>query len=152
VVQTVTPSTDGPRVVAVQRFGFHQLPTTLVIGFNEPLDPTSAQDTANYRITAPDGRPIGVGAAVYDPSSQSVTLSPVQRLDLHRRYKLTVVGTGPNGVKDVSGALLDGAGNGRPGSDFVTTLTAANLVVDAPHPTPGAAAALRLARRVRMRP
>jgi hypothetical protein len=82
---------------------------------------------------------------MYDVTSHSVILSPAARLNLHFRYRLTIIGTGPNGVKDASGNLLDGAGTGRPGSNFVTTVDASNLVV-AGSP-PGASAALRLARR-----
>ena len=44
---------DGPHVTNVQRFGFHARPTTLVLRFNEALDPTRAQDVANYRIVGP---------------------------------------------------------------------------------------------------
>jgi hypothetical protein len=35
---------------------------------------------------------------------------------------LTVVGTGPSGVADGSGNLLDGQKAGHPGSDFVTMI------------------------------
>jgi hypothetical protein len=147
---TVNPSTDGPTVVSVQRFGFHAMPTTLVLTFNEALDPASAQDVKNYQILAPGGHPIAVNQAVYDASSQSVTLSPAHRLNLHRRYRLTVIGTGPGGVKVVSGNLLDGAGNGRPGSNFITTVDAGNLVVTASQRLPGASAALRLANRFKL--
>ena len=58
-----------------------------------------------------------------------MTLSPKTRLDLHKIYTLTVNGTGTQGVSDPSGNLLDGANNGQPGSNFVTTVTAANLVL-----------------------
>jgi hypothetical protein len=71
-------------------------------------------------------------------------LHPVQRLDLHRLYTLTVVGTG---VRGSTGIFLDGAAMGHPGSDYVTTVDAGDLVITSPHP--GAAAALRLARRFR---
>jgi hypothetical protein len=35
------------------------------------------------------------------------------------RYRLTVNGSTPSGVTDASGRLIDGAGTGQPGSDFV---------------------------------
>jgi hypothetical protein len=71
-----------------------------------------------------------------------VTLSPKKRLDVHKRYTLMVVGTGATGVSDTLGTLLDGAHNGKPGSDYVTTITAANLVLG--NSVPGGPA--RLAR------
>lgn len=131
---TVVPGLPGaeapaPTVVSVQRFGFHWMPTTLSVSYSSPMDETRVQDPNNYRIVGPGGRVIPVVSAVYDPTSQSVTLSPQQRLNLHFPYQLTVVGTGLNGVTDADGVPLDGAGNGEPGSDFVTLLTARNLVI-----------------------
>ena len=128
VTQVVTP-VDGPHVTNVQRFGFHAQPTTLVLKFNEALDPTRAQNVANYQIVGPNGVPVAITSAVYDATADTVTLSPKTRLDLHKIYTLTVNGTGAQGVSDQSGNLLDGANNGRPGSNFVTTVTAANLVL-----------------------
>jgi hypothetical protein len=49
-------------------------------------------------------------------------------LNLHRFYELTVIGTGPSGLAGASGLLLDGAGDGSPGSDYVTSITGRDLV------------------------
>jgi streptogramin lyase len=125
---------DGPRVVSVLRFGFHAMPTTLVLGFSQALDPARAQDARNYRIVGPGGRPIAVDSAVYDATTHTVTLAPHERLNVHFGYTLTVVGTGPLGVADASGRLLDGADTGRPGSDFTTVVDAHNLVLPGPAP------------------
>jgi hypothetical protein len=46
----------------------------------------------------------------------------VRRLKSHRLYRLTVIGTGPSGVADTSGILLDGRKTGHPGSNFVTMI------------------------------
>jgi hypothetical protein len=131
---TVVPGQPGstaqaPTVVSVQRFGFHWQPTTVSVSYSSPMDEARVQDPNNYRIVGPGGRVIPVVSAVYDPASQSVTLSPRERLNLHFAYQLTVVGTEPNGVTDVDGVPLDGAGTGEPGTDFVTLLTARNLVI-----------------------
>src|SRR5262249_22247930 len=72
---------------------------------------------------------IPISSAVYDPTSHTVTLRPKARVNLHKLYTLTVVGTGARGMSDSSGTLLDGASNGKPGSNFVTKLTEANLVI-----------------------
>jgi hypothetical protein len=124
--------TGDVRVVGVQRFGIHYQPTTLVVSFNSPMDPLSTQNPRNYTIVGPGGRSIPVGAAQYDPSTQSVTLFPLSRLNLHYRYFLLINGTAPNGLSDVNGNLLDGAGNGVAGTNFVTTVTAANLGLPRP--------------------
>jgi streptogramin lyase len=122
-------ASDGPQITRVERVGFHFAPTTLVLTFNEPLDPTSAQNVGNYRIVGPRGWTIPVVSAVYNAANDTVTLSPSSRLNVHAAYQLTVNGTGSSGVKNIFGDLLDGAGTGQPGSDFVATLTRKNLVI-----------------------
>jgi hypothetical protein len=48
-------------------------------------------------------------------------------LNLHYVYYLSANGTAPNGLKDVDGDMLDGQGNGNPGSDYLTAITWSNL-------------------------
>jgi uncharacterized repeat protein (TIGR01451 family) len=129
---TVAPPVgiDGPIVTLVQRFGFHAQPTTLVLTFDTQLDPVRARDPGNYQIVVLDGprRTIRVESAAYDPVTRTVTLSPECRLNLHHLFRLTVSGMAPKGVTDTLGNLLDGQGTGHPGSDFVTTVAASDLV------------------------
>jgi hypothetical protein len=51
-----------------------------------------------------------------------VTLPLAWRLNPHRRYQLVVNGSTPTGVADLIRNLLDGAGNGKPGSNYVAVL------------------------------
>ncbi len=51
----------------------------------------------------------------------------------HQSYRLIVNGSSPNGLTNTLGQLLDGADADRPDSDYRTTLTWRNLVLD---PTP----------------
>ena len=67
--------TDGPTVLGVQRFGYHWQPTSLVLAFNQSLNPITAQNPGAYQIIDPHGRAVGIVAAVYDPATQTVTLS-----------------------------------------------------------------------------
>jgi virginiamycin B lyase len=126
---------DGPQVLSVSRLGVHTQPTSLVLAFNQPLDATSAQNLSNYQLVGPNKRTIPIRSAVYDAAAGTVTLAPVSRLSLHASYALTVVGTAPNGIRDIYGDLLDGAGTGQPGSDYHATITARNLVLGHPVPT-----------------
>jgi hypothetical protein len=132
---------DGPTILSVQRMGVHALATTIVLTFSEPLDADGAQQVSNYQLTTPQGRPIRIRKAVYDSATNSVTLHPAIRLSLRRVYGLTVVASIGNlidgsgrvagvigEIKDLSGLLLDGAGNGQPGSNFYTSISRANLV------------------------
>src|SRR5262249_21279483 len=99
--------------------------TTVVLTFDRQLDAMPAQNPANYQIIAlgRTRRSIHINKAAYNASTQTVTLRPAQKLNFRHHYRLTVVGTAPEGVTDISGNLLDGLGNGEPGSNFVTTIT-----------------------------
>jgi hypothetical protein len=125
----IIAGSDGPHVTQVERFGIHMMPTTVVVSFDEPLDAASAGNVANYSITGPSGKTIAIRSATYDPVSGTVTLRPAQRINIHHSYKLVINGTGPGGLQDTSGRLLDGADSGHPDSNYVTTLTWRNLVL-----------------------
>jgi streptogramin lyase len=118
---------DGPTVVHLARFGYHSLPTTLVLTFDKALDPSSAQDPLDYTITNSQGHAIRIASVVYNPANFTVAIAPAARLNIHRSYRLTVTGTAPTGLTDTSGNLLDGALTGEPGSNYVTTVTATDL-------------------------
>jgi autotransporter-associated beta strand protein len=111
--------TNALTVRSLARFGFHGQPTSLVLTFSAPLDVTRSQDVKNYRIVTlggqgKDGGLVGhvtpVRAAVYDPSTFTVTLHPAQRLDLHNFYRLTVSGTLADGLTSSNGLPLAGQG------------------------------------------
>jgi hypothetical protein len=123
------PTVEGPLVVAIQRFGYHTLPTSYVITFNEPLDPATAQDISNYQIIGPDGVVEPIKAAVYNPASMTVTLYPRKSLDIHAIYQITLIGTGPGGITSASGLLLDGPQVGTAGTNYVGLLEASQLVL-----------------------
>ena len=134
--QVVDPSTvvggHGPTIVSVLRYGYHMMPTTLVLTFDQVLDAITAEDASDYRVIGPAGAVIGMKSAVYDPATLSVTLHPTQRIDIHYTYTLIVDGNAPGGLTNSQGQLLDGADDGRPGSDYRGPLTLRNLVLDAP--------------------
>ena len=118
---------NGPQVALVQRFGYHSQPTYLVVTFNGPLDPSPGQHASNYVLVGSNGKRIKVKSAIYDASTDAVTLSLSQRLSLPKTYRLTINGTSPSGLKNPDGVFLDGAGTGEPGSNYVTSITRSNL-------------------------
>jgi hypothetical protein len=135
----------APTVSNLQRFGFHAQPTTFVLTFSTALDPVSAQDVANYRLNRIHGDHLGqdipITAAVYDPIAHTVTLEPAHRVYLFAHYRLLVNGSTPTGVKGATGLLLDGNGNGQPGSDYMATfgkeiLAGPNDPASRAHPSP----------------
>ena len=121
----VAQAVAAPVVQELQRFGFHAQPTTFVLTFSTALEQATAEDVANYVLQRIDGQHLGpaipIKAAVYDPITRTVTLDPAHRVYLFRHYRLLVNGSTPTGVTGATGLLLDGRGNGQPGSDFVTT-------------------------------
>jgi hypothetical protein len=109
----------------------------VVLTFNVPLDPASAQNVKAYSIskkTKGDDSSFGVidtsspgstrrvrfQSAVYDAATQTVTLTPVDAFDLGRRFKrVRISGSGANAIKTVTGAAIDGNGDGKAGGDAI---------------------------------
>ncbi len=118
----VAPS---PVVTTVDRFGVHNQPTIIYLAFSTPLDPTSAQNVANYQILGPTDSKgpalVPIESAHYDPATRSVTLKLGERLQVHHPYTLTVTG-----LTSTTGSPLVGS-NGMVGSPYVTTLNRAVL-------------------------
>jgi Bacterial Ig-like domain (group 3) len=124
-----TAAALAPTVTSLVRFGIHMQPTVLVLAFSAPLDASTAQDVANYRITGPEHGRIAIKSAIYDPTRNTVTLKPKHRIDIHYTYHLLVIGTGSGGVRSANGIFLDGAGSHVPGSNYITTLDCRNLAI-----------------------
>jgi hypothetical protein len=129
LTQTVNTSVvDPPRVVSVQSFGTDGQPTVLVVTFSTAPDPTRAQDIRNYVLVGQCGRTFVIDSAVYDPVAHTVSLRPHKRLYLHHGFRLTIIGRGRDGVANPRGTLLDGTGDGMPGSNAVRILTWKDVV------------------------
>jgi len=140
---TVQSADTGPQVVSVQRFGFHAQPTSVVITFNQDLNPTSASNPNAYEILAPGTAgnvAVPIASATYDAATRTVTLVPAYRLYLYEEYLLVVQGTGSNAITDVNGVALDGKANGQPGSDYMAAFGPQDLAGPAPGTDPGSKA------------
>ena len=144
---------QAPTVVSLERLGYHAGPTTLTLRFSAPLDAATATDVRNYQLfeVLRGGHRVAIRirSAAYDPTSRTVTLTPARRLYLFGQYQLVVNGTSPTGVSDIYGNLLDGAGTGRPGSDYVRVFGQEVLVGQAPPAGPRAHAAADAAHKHR---
>ena len=110
--------------------------TTIIVHFQGGLDPATANNTSNYHLRrigkagAIAHREIPLRSAVYNPANNTVTLTPVHRLNVHERYLLTIDGLLSNTNPPLP---FDGDNNGTPGGTFVTVITRANY----PHPLVG---------------
>ncbi len=147
VTITVTPNggvggeqiTSGPTVLNLARLGYHNQPTLIVLTFSEHLDPTRAQNPANYVLLGLQGRKTHFytfNSAVYNDANLTVTLRPNARLPLTITYQLTVHGLPPGGLTDTNGVFLDGKANGQPGSNYVATFNRTALVGPSVDPPP----------------
>lgn len=126
--QTLGPP-DGPEVFSLARIGPSGSASALVFTFNEALHPATAQDASNYVIVGPNGRRVPIKSAVYDSTTQSVTVTPRSTLAANSTYVLTVIGVGPTGVTDVDGRFLDGEYVGHPGSNYSTAIVPRKLTL-----------------------
>ncbi|APW61334.1 Ig-like domain-containing protein [Paludisphaera borealis] len=111
--------------------------TGIVLTFNEPLDPSQAENPINYAlaVAGPNGtfsHKVTLKSPGYDPGSRTVTLIPTRALQLGKLYQLTVNGQGSAGVVDQSGNLL--TGNTSAGAQGPWTWQFSRGFV--PHPAP----------------
>jgi IPT/TIG domain len=120
-------SADGPQVTGLPQYVNRDRTTSLVIDFNEALDASPAQNISNYQLVGPGGHRIRVRSAVYDSSTDAVSLILSRRPKLRTKYLLSINGETSSGLTNQEGELLDGTYTGQPGSDYVTKLTRSNL-------------------------
>jgi hypothetical protein len=126
----------GP-VVAQEFVGPPEAITSVVLTFNVPLDPTTAQNPDAYAMirkfsSQDDGfffsdhtvhhesKRIPITSATYDANANTVTLTPDQPFELHRSFTIIQVrGRGRNAVLQPGGAAIDGNGDTKPGGDVL---------------------------------
>ena len=73
----------------ITRFGIHRQKTQLVVSFTGTVDPTLASDPKNYTVIASPTDHIAVVSAKFDPATNSVTLTPARRLNVHYHFTLS---------------------------------------------------------------
>jgi hypothetical protein len=109
--------------------------TGVIVSFNDSVAAASAGNLANYTIhlLAPArrtkqgtqvtslGRAVGISAATYDPTTQSVTLALRTPVRSNQAFQLRVSG-GAGGITNPSGNALNSPAPGTAGSDFVLNL------------------------------
>jgi hypothetical protein len=105
--------------------------TEIIVGFSGGLESAQAQNTAEYRLvkagkkglfTAKHAKLIKLRSAVYNGSSDTVTLSPNKPFALTKPVQLQVIGEPPSGLDDTLGRPIDGNHDGQPGGNAVAVL------------------------------
>lgn len=99
--------------------------TSVVLGFSEALDPASVADLSRYSVVSfgrdgvqgtADDRAIPITSAVFDAATNSVGLGLGAGVPGGQFAALAV-----GGLRDLSGNLLDGDGDGAPGGTYAAT-------------------------------
>jgi len=88
VSYTYTPA-PCPTISRISRIGVHNQTTQLIVAFSGTVNPTLAENVNNYSIIASDGTKIAVVSAVYDATTNSVTLTPAKKLNAHYTFTLS---------------------------------------------------------------
>ena len=108
----------------------HQL-TGVTISFSGAVNSGEADNTHTYRLatagkkgsfTAKNATVIKLKSAVYDGTTDLVTLNLKKPMALSKVIELLVYGTGPFGLEDSLGRYIDGDDNGQPGSNAVALI------------------------------
>jgi hypothetical protein len=85
-----------PTVSKIGRIGVHHQPTQLIVTFEGTVDPTKAETTSNYSVITSAGKTIPVDSATFNLATNSVTLIPAHRLNVHHHFRLSLVIPCPN--------------------------------------------------------
>lgn len=121
-IQDVDPDFTPPQVSNLSWTGTPQAITSLALQFTAPLDPAYATDASDYDLVSmAGGRPIPIATISYDPTHFTVTIVPQAPIPSGQYSQIQVVGTGTEAIRDIAGNLLDGAGNGTPGTSYLAT-------------------------------
>jgi uncharacterized repeat protein (TIGR01451 family) len=121
-IQDVDPDVTPPQVSSLNWSGTAQAITGLTLQFTAPMDPAVVTDAADYHLVKlADGQAIPISSISYNPTSFAVTVVPQSPLPSGQYYQIELVGTGASALRDIADNVLDGAGNGVPGSDYSAT-------------------------------
>jgi uncharacterized repeat protein (TIGR01451 family) len=120
-IQDVDPNFTPPRVSSFTWAGSPAAITSLTLYFTAPLDPTYATDADDYHLVKLVGGSIPIASIHYDAAQFAVTIVPQAPIPSGQYAKLQLVGLGPAAVRDIAGNVLDGVGDGVPGSDYTVT-------------------------------
>jgi len=116
-IRNLDPDFTPPQVQWVRFNGDANWISSITIGFSEPLAPTLALNGAGYGVLdlgatgvygAADNSWMAFYPPSYNPSTQAVTIWPVQGLAAGHSYAIRVSSTGPGGLTDLAGNPLGG--------------------------------------------
>jgi len=110
--------------------------TSVVITFNQALDPASAISSANYQVSIPGSaavvrhghrtaarpaRSLAISKVAYDAATKEVTLTVHKKLHGKQGIALDITGTA-GGVAGAQGTALNSPDTLKPGHNYTTAL------------------------------
>lgn len=105
--------------------------TTIVVHFDEMLDPTQVKKSPGFFLSKPGKakphKPIPrlalpISSVAYSAADQTIRIVTKLAGVIPKGLQLRISGSVPNGVRNLAGKLLDGDKNGSAGGDAVLTL------------------------------
>jgi hypothetical protein len=105
---------------------------TITLRFSQPLDPSTAANLDDYLLVPVKKSKKGAPAAdiplavSYNPASNTVTLVAQAKVRRGQALRLTVIGSGPDGIAKMTGLPLAGD-RVHAGTDYVATITGASI-------------------------
>jgi hypothetical protein len=121
VTVDVAPTIIAEKILYAGK-GRHKHVVGFELDFSKSLNPTQAQNVANYAVTQtvkihgkPGGKPVALASAVYNDATHAATLTISGKAPFVTGGQIVVNGTAPLGITDTLGDLLDGNGKGVPG-------------------------------------
>jgi hypothetical protein len=122
---------NGPATTVAKAKVSRRRGLAITLRFSQPLDASTAGNPEDY-ILVPAGKKKGPSAAAiplavsYDPATRTVTLVAQARVRRGQALRLTVIGSGPDGLAKVTGLPL--AGDGRHvGTNYEATITGGSI-------------------------
>jgi hypothetical protein len=128
----------------------------LILNFSGALNASEAASVSEYELilagkknsfTAKNAKQIKILSASYSSANDQVTLAIKKPFKLTKKpIELIVNGVGASGLEDAEGRLIDGANNGKAGSNAVAVLSKSSTVISA---LPAGPMAVKVAKRSR---
>ncbi len=121
-----TPNSGNPKLLEQQ----------IVIQFSGALDTAEADNVRTYRLSktnkkgsfaAKNAKIVALKSASYNPLINTVVLTSKKRFNLIQPLQLVVYATGPAGLKDAEGRLIDGNEDGQAGGNAIVELTSSGV-------------------------
>ena len=116
----------------------HQV-TQIIVGFSGDLNAAEADQIGTYHLatpgkkgsyTAKNATVIKLKSAPYSAATDEVTLTPKKPFTLTKPVQLMVFGSGPSGLHDSLGRLIDGNDDGQAGGNAVAILAKHGVTID----------------------